>query len=41
MRRGAEKMDLLTTPCHEHSEQNNHAAIADDLAVAEPRGILL
>lgn len=41
MMRGAEKTDLLTTPHFERSEQNNRAAIADVLAVAKPRGILL
>ena len=41
MRRGAEKTDLLTIPHFERSEQNNRAAIADVLAVAKPRGILL
>ena len=41
MRRGAEKTDLLTIPHFERSEQNNRAAIADVLAVAMPRGILL
>ena len=44
MLRGAEKMDLLTTPDHERSEQNKPAhcaTIADVLAVAKPRGLML
>ena len=44
MGRGAEKTDLLTIPHFERSEQNNasqRAAIADFLAVAKPRGLML